>query len=401
MATNDQNFSNNKKVKMIATAVYANCPYLKKAHSYVPQSQMEDKKFGNKYTVYIPDPGKTRIASATAGKTGLAAQYDAINEVEYDIVCDAALNDCELSLWNKLGDIESFKDQIALPKGRSVARGVEKAAIDKTIFRASQAVIGEAGLEILSEAQGALDMTGAVGTKVTFINPTVGTKIAAKALGAFNNTDIAKDLYRENWLGKYGASTIVTESYMPVIVADSARTASVSLTAVTTDGEIVGFEPIVRVTGTAKAGDVFTVEGLKMVDKNGVQVDTDYTIIVGENGSIPELRIEIAGKSCNNANAWVAAGTDSLTLTYALEHGKKYAVTQTRIEGAVAFDSYKFADLPGTKMTTEKFEDSAIEVQCYEGGNIDTFTSGVRIVVPFAVGLPDPREAVLAYIEMN
>ena len=254
---------------------------------------------------------------------------------------------------------------------------------------------------VREEAQGALDMTGAVGTKVTFINPTVGTKIAAKALGAFNNPDIAKDLYRENWLGKYGASTIVTESYMPVIVADSSRTATVSLTAVTTDGEIVGFEPIVRVTGTAKAGDVFKVDGLKMVDKNGVQVDTDYTIIVGENGSIPELRIEIEGKSCNNANAWVAEGTDSLTLTYALEDGKKYAVTQTRIEGAVAFDSYKFADLPGTKMTTEKFEDSAIEVQCYEGGNIDTFTSGVRIVVPFAVGLPDPREAVLAYIEMN
>ena len=400
MATNDQNFSNNKKVKMIATAVYANCPYLKKAHSYISADQMEGKKYGNKYTVYIPDPGKTRIASAEAGKSGLAAQYDAINEVEYQIVCDAALNDCELSLWNKLGDVESFKDQIALPKGRSVARGVEKAAIDKTVFQASKAVIGTKSLETLSEAQGALDMTGAVGNKVTFINPMVGNAIAAKALGAFNNPDIAKDLYRDNWLGKYGASTIVTESYMPTIVADSSRTASVTLTAVTTDGEIVGFEPIVKVTGTAKAGDVFKVEGLKMVDKNGTQVDADYDIIVGENGKIPELRIEIEGKSCNNANAWVAAGTDSLTLTYALEDGKKYAVTQCRIDTAVAFDSYKFAELPGTKMTTEKFEDSAIEVQCYEGGNIDTFTSGVRIVVPFAVGLPDPREAVLAYIEM-
>lgn len=400
MATNDQNFSNNKKVKMIATAVYANCPYLKKAHSYISADQMEGKKYGNKYTVYIPDPGKTRIASATAGKSGLAAQYDAINEVEYQIVCDAALNDCELSLWNKLGDVESFKDQIALPKGRSVARGVEKAAIDKTVFQASKAVIGSKSLETLSEAQGALDMTGAVGNKVTFINPMVGNAIAAKALGAFNNPDIAKDLYRDNWLGKYGASTIVTESYMPTIVADSSRTASVTLTAVTTDGEIVGFEPIVKVTGTAKEGDVFKVEGLKMVDKNGTQVDADYDIIVGKNGAIPELRIEIEGKSCNNANAWVAEGTDSLTLTYALEDGKKYAVTQCRIDTAVAFDSYKFAELPGTKMTTEKFEDSAIEVQCYEGGNIDTFTSGVRIVVPFAVGLPDPREAVLAYIEM-
>lgn len=400
MATNDQTFSNNKKVKMIATAVYANCPYLKKAHSYIPKDQMENKKYGNKYSVYIPDPGKTRIVSSTAGKSGLAAQYDSINEIEYEIVCDAALNDCELTLWNKFGDIESFKDQIALPHGRSVARGVEKAAIDKTVFQASQAVVGVAGLEILSEAQGALDMTGAVGNKVTFINPTVGTKIAAKALGAFNNPDISKELYRDNWLGKYGASTIVTESYMPVVVGSSATTAAVTLTAVSADGVVVGFEPIRSVTGTAKKGEAFTVEGLKLVDKNGIQTDADYVIVVGDSGKIAELRIEIEGQSCNNANAWVPEGTDSLTLVHLLEDGVKYAITQCRIEGAVAFDSYKFAELPGTTMTSEKFEDSAIEIQTYEGGNIDTFSSGVRIVVPFAVGLPDPRESVLAYIKL-
>lgn len=392
-------FSNNKKVKMIATAVYANCPYLKKAHSYIPKDQMENKKYGNKYSVYIPDPGKTRIVSASDGKAGLAAQYDSINEIEYEIVCDAALNDCELTLWNKFGDIESFKDQIALPHGRSVARGVEKAAIDKTVFQASQAVVGVAGLEILSEAQGALDMTGAVGNKVTFINPTVGTKIAAKALGAFNNPDISKELYRDNWLGKYGASTIVTESYMPVVVGSSASTAAVTLTAVSADGVVVGFEPIRSVTGTAKKGEAFSVQGLKLVDKNGIQTDADYVIIVGDNGKIAELRIEIEGQSCNNANAWVAAGTESLTLVPLLEDGVKYAITQCRIEGAVAFDSYKFAEIPGTTMTSEKFEDSAIEIQTYEGGNVDTFSSGVRIVVPFAVGLPDPRESVLAYIK--
>ena len=243
-------------------------------------------------------------------------------------------------------------------------------------------------------------MTGAVGNKVTFINPTVGTKIAAKALGAFNNPDIAKDLYRDNWLGKYGASTIVTESYMPVVVGSTSRTATVTLTKVQKDGKTIGFEPIKSVSGTAQKGDAFKVEGLKLVDKNGVQTDADYVIIVGDNGKIAELRIEVEGESCNNANAWVPANTDTLTLVPMLQDGKKYAVTQCRIEGAVAFDSYKFAELPGTKMTTEKFEDSAIEVQTYEGGNIDTFTSGVRIVVPFAVGLPDPRESVVAYIEM-
>ena len=400
MATNDQVFTDNQKVKMIATAVYANCPYLKKARSYIPMDQMENKKYGGHYFVYLPDPGKSRILSSTEGKAGLVAQYDAINEIPYEIVCDAADNDCEITLWNKMNDIESFKNQIALPRGRSVARKVEEAAIKKTVFQASQAVVGVAGLEILSGAQGALDMTGAVGNKVTFINPQVGTRISAKALGSFNNPDIAKDLYRDNWLGKYGASTIVTESLMPIVVGSSARTASVTLTPVSTDGEVVGFEPIKSVTGTAKKGDVFKVEGLKLVDKNGIQTDADYVIIVDDNSKIPELRIEIEGKACNNANAWVAEGTESLTLVPMLEDGVKYAVTQCRIDGAVAFDSYKFAELPGTKMTTEKFEDSAIEVQTYEGGNIDTFTSGVRIVVPFAVGLPDPRESVVAYIKM-
>lgn len=400
MATNEQVFTDNQKVKMIATAVYANCPYLKKAHSYIPMDQMENKKYGGHYFVYLPDPGKSRILSSTQGKAGLTAQYDAINEIPYEIVCDAADNDCEITLWNKMNDIESFKNQIALPRGRSVARKVEQAAINKTVYQATQAVVGDAGLEILSEAQGALDMTGAVGTKVTFINPQVGTRIAAKALGSFNNPDIAKDLYRDNWLGKYGASTIVTESLMPIVVGSSARTASVTLTPVSTDGKVVGFEPIKSVTGTATKGDAFKVEGLKIVDKNGIQTDADYVIIVDENGKIPELRIEIADKACNNANAWVPEGTESLTLVPMLEHGVKYAVTQCRIDGAVAFDSYKFAELPGTKMTTEKFEDSAIEVQTYEGGNIDTFTSGVRIVVPFAVGLPDPRESVVAYIKM-
>ena len=400
MATNDQTFTDNQKVKMIATAVYANCPYLKKAHSYVPLDQMENKKLGGHYIVYLPDPGKSRVISSTDGKSGLTAQYDAINEIPYEIVCDAVVNDCELTLWNKLNDIESLKNQLVLPHGRSAARKVEQAAINKTVFQASQAVVGEAGLEILSEAQGALDMTGAVGNKVTFINPTVGTRISAKALGAFNNPDIAKDLYRDNWLGKYGASTIVTESLMPVVVGSTSRTASVTLTPVSIDGEVVGFEPIKSITGTAIKGDAFKVEGLKLVDKNGIQTDADYIIVVDDNGKIPELRIEIADKSCNNANAWVAEGTESLTLVPMLEDGVKYAVTQCRIEGAVAFDSYKFADIPGTKMTTEKFDDSAIEVQCYEGGNIDTFTSGVRIVVPYAVGLPDPRESVIAYIKM-
>lgn len=401
MATNDQNFSNNVKTNIIKTVVYANTPYLKKAVSYVPESQMKDKKLGNKYKVYIPDPGKTRIVSSAQGKAGLQAQIDPINEVEYEIVTKAGLNDCELTEWNKIGDVESWSKQIAQPRGKSVARTVEKDAIDSTVFRASQAAVFSAGdLNAIGDATSLLDLTGATGEKVTFIYPTVGSRLAKAALGAFNQQDIAKDLYKDKFLGRYAESAVVTESYMPVIEGNSAASASITLTGVSADGERIGFEPITSVTTSAPKGTPFKVEGLKLVDKNGVQTDADYVIILeDDNGHIPELRIEVAGKACNNANAWVDEDVTELTLEPMLESGKKYAVTQTRLESAVAFDAYKFSELPGTKSTTEEI-DSPIEVQIYEGGNIGDFSSMVRIVVPYAVGLPDPRESVLSYIEM-
>ena len=109
---NEQEFSLNKKTKMIATEVFDKTPYIKKAHSYIPQSQLEGKKYGNVYTVYIPDPGKTRIAKASSGKDGLEAKIDPIQEVEYVIETKAGLNDCELTEWNKLGDVESFKNEV-------------------------------------------------------------------------------------------------------------------------------------------------------------------------------------------------------------------------------------------------------------------------------------------------
>ena len=112
-------------------------------------------------------------------------------------------------------------------------------------------------------------------------------------------------------------------------------------------------------------------------------------------------RIELEGKSCNNANAWMPSATEagSKNLTYALENGAKYSVGQTRLEAAVGFDSYKFDELPGSRMTEESTE--GMTVQVFEGGDINNFSSVVRIVVPFAAGLPEVRDAVLSYIKIG
>ena len=400
-----QEFSLNKKTKMIATQVFDQTPYLKDSKSYVPEDQMSGKKYGGSYSVYLPDPGKTRIAKASAGRDGLKAQVDAIQEPEYVIECVAALNDCEIDEWNKLNDIESFKNEIIDRRANSVAQNIEKDAVDSTVFRSCQvAYVGELDLNAIGLGSAGLDNVAVAGKKVTFVNPDTGALLAKKALGLFNHPEIAQKLYDDKYIGRYGSTDVVSEIFMPTVVANSGHTATITLEAVTDATGTIGFKPVKSLaSGTATAGDVFKLAGLKIVDLNGIQTNKDYSVVVGPDGSIPEIRIEIEGKSCGNANAWMPTGTTagSKSLTYGLVNGKTYTVIQTRAKGSVAFDTYKFKEMPGTKMEKARYEGSPIEVQVYEGGNIGDFSSMVRMVVPYAVGLPDPREAVLSYVEAD
>lgn len=48
-------------------------------------------------------------------------------------------------------------------------------------------------------------------------------------------------------------------------------------------------------------------------------------------------------------------------------------------------------------MTVEKKDE--VTLQTYKFGNGETLTTLVRLVAPFAVGLPEPRSSVLAYLE--
>jgi hypothetical protein len=403
MAENE--FTLAKKVELIKQKVYDQCPYIKKAQSYVPQEQLAGKKYGNTYTVYIPDAGQSRIAKASDGKDGLKANTKAIKEAEYVIETKAGMNDVELTEWNKLGDIQDFKREILNKRCVNLARTIEKEAIDSTVFEAVQVgYIGELDLDAIGLGSAGLDEASVAGDKVTFINPTVGAKLAKKALGGtfISNDEIAKKLYAQKYLGTYAESAVVTESLMPTIVASTARTASITLTAVTDATGTIGFKPVKALNdgSTAKAGDVFKLDGLKLVDVNGMETDKDFYVVVGQDGKIPEIRITVKGKGYGNANAWVESTmtAGSKSLTSALKNGQKYAVIQTRTKESLGFDAYEFDEIPGTKMTKDSID--AMSIQVYEGGNLGDFSSLVRLVVPFACGIPDPRNAVLSYVEV-
>ena len=53
----ENKLSNNKKTKMVAAVVSDQMDYVKKSKSYLPESELKNKKYGRTYTVYIPDPG--------------------------------------------------------------------------------------------------------------------------------------------------------------------------------------------------------------------------------------------------------------------------------------------------------------------------------------------------------
>lgn len=385
-------FSNNKKVKLIAGEVYDNLPYLKKAHSYMTQGELEGKKYGKSYSVYIPDPGEVH--------DGLEASPDAINEVEVNVTLQNKNTSVELDAWNKLTDIESFTNEIAKPRGIKLARSVEKDAIDQTVTKAFQVVSGNASFKTLTDMSKALDEVGVAGTKVSFVKPSVAGTIAAGGLANFIPSEIQSKIYKDAYLGQYAGASVIEESLMPVVEWTAAPTASFSTTAITamdgTETVTAGYK--VAVTDNAPFFP-FKFPGAKIVGVDGMETDQDLYVIADSNSAVPEIRLAVKGYNVNNANAVIDEALTAATgnLTTAIATGK-YALGQCRTEDAVGFDKYSFSDLPGSENVTETVNNVSIKMSTYGDGKY--MTTLTRLDLPYAVTLPDPRKAVVGYIKL-
>lgn len=386
-------FSNNQKVKLIAGEVYDNLPYLKKAHSYMTQGELEGKKYGKTYKVYIPDPGEVA--------DGLEASPDAIKEAEVDVTLQNKNTSVELDSWSRLVDIESFTNEIAKPRGVKLARSVEKDAIEQTVPKAFQAVSGNASFKTLTDMSKALDEVGVAGTKVSFVKPSVAGTIAAGGLANFIPNEIQSKIYKDNYLGQYAGASVIEESLMPIVNVAGTETASFSTTAITAlDGTAtVTAGYTVAVTDNAP-GVPFKFPGAKIVGVDGIETDQDLYVIADSKSAVPEIRIAVKGHNINNANAWVEDALTAATgnLTTAIAAGK-YAIGQCRTEDAVGFDKYTFADLPGSENVTESVNNVSIKMSTY--GNGQNMTTLTRLDLPYAVTLPDPRKAVLGYFKIG
>ena len=383
-------FSINDRVKLIAGEVYENVPYVKKAVSYMSQEQTKGKKNGQSFKIYIPDPGKTI--------DGIVADPDGINEREVEVTLTAANNSCTVNLWDRLTKIEDFTKEIAKPRGLNLGRSIEKKCIENTVFNAAQAVVGSADPATLAKASTMLDEVDAVGTRVAFLKPTTEGKITSN-VKFYQGDEIQKDIYKNAYIGEFAGASVIRESLMPIVKGDGSS-ATVTFSPVSGEGSksatVVGFEPLVSAAGLKK-GQPYKIDGLKVVNLNGVQTDQDFVIIPTADGKFPEIRITVDGEAHNNPNAWVATGVTGGNTENMLTSGKEYYVGQIRTEDAVGFDTYTFDRIPGTEETTEDVKN--IRIKCSIGGDNIKGESSVVLRAPYAVTLPEARKAVVAYFQ--
>lgn len=383
-------FTNNKKVKLIAGEVYDNMPYTKKAKSYMTQGELEGKKYGNTYSIYLTDPGEVH--------DGLEATPDAVTEYEVPVTLKNKNTSVELDAWNKLGDIESFTDEIARPRGRKLARSVEKEVIEDTIPKAFQIVVGAANFKTLTDMSKALDEVSMAGTKVTFVKPTIAGTIANGGLANFIPSEIQSKIYKDAYLGQYAGASVIEDNLMPVVNIAGTETASFAVANVSGNGDesttVVGY----NVTGfTGSPNAPYKLEGVKVIGLDGMETDQDFYVIADKDGKIPEVRLAVKGHNVNNANGWVESGSFTPTATLAVESGK-YALGQCRDEQAVGFDQYKFSDLPGSENATESVGNVSMKMSTYGDGKY--MTTLTRLDLPFAATLPEPRRAVVGYFKI-
>ena len=397
-----QNFAHNKKCKIFAAAIEAACPYTSKqcSVSKMSQDQLAKMKFGREYTIYLPSVAKV--------SEGLETEPTEIEEVEAKVFSTNLNTSVSLDAWNSLVDLESFADEVAVPNVTHLARVEEQKIVARNIFKSLQAVVyNTADYGLIGDSAAALKELGwSTNGMYTFIDPTSVSKITRTGLNLFlTNDKVFMDTYGKAAIGTYAGSKVLEDDVLPTLKT-GASIPEVTITLVPVedaDNNVIGFEPVDSVSGSNLIpGLAYKIEEAKIVDNTGIESQKQNVIAIVQDtaGHIPQLRISIEGQNFGNPNAWVPAGTQSLTLTPILEAKTIYALSQTRMKEVFAYDSYKFGGIPGTE--TEDYGSAGNHsVRMTIGGNAKSLTKLVRLDSPSASGLFEPRGSVTGFLKIG
>ena len=414
------NFVKRKALRLLASAVREQMPYIANAESLFPQEAMKGKKYGMAVHGYLPDAGSVY--------DGLVATPDKAHEVEITAYVKSKGTAVEVDLWDEFTNIEDFKKTIVDKRAGKLAREVQLAIMSENIFRSAQvSVASSAGLPLLGEASAKIDELAVDGDKVCFQTPTVYSAIGDTTLKNFLPSETMKKIYGERNLGTYHTAAQVELPGLEILNTTGMDAAPTITMAVVKDASnnVIGLKPTEEITGSGTGslikGVPYKVSGLKIVDESGIETAQDYIIIVNEEVRydndgvaqtvqyIPEVRVTVDGKAYGNPNAHMDAttlaaaisGSDAtFTLSPVLTASKHYQVGQCRTIKSLSFDQYRFDSLPAAKQDeVGTYKNLTLKMQ--SAPQLLNGVNMMRIDMPFCAKLWEPRQSVTTYLLLD
>lgn len=399
-------FSLNRKTQYLAAAVNDNVPYIQASRSYL-KDKVDGKKCGMTYNFYFPDPGK---AYAGTSEVDITNDLKTITEREVSCTLMNARTSVDLGTWERLTEIEDFVNEVAEPRGQTLATEIEIDSINRGWKVSDGAKVinaNELGMDDLAGLAASLKSIRSRGKFRGFAHPAFFHSLGAKNLSLFLPSDIMREIYRSAFIGNYMDVDWVSETYMPTLSVTGAQTAA-NVTTIGTDGiSITGTNLYVGMMFTlsgveAKCTDMFgrrTAEDKVFIVESVNEAKTAGTLsqkIVTHDGTASVTGAEIT--NCNTYGAFTAICTAGLTAKTLLTATGDYTIIQARDADALEWDTYKHPKLDGCTESTQRV--GKITAQVAKWANVYTRQQIVRVDVPYISQMIDGRRSRLLVVKL-
>ena len=406
MANETNSFSLNRKTQFLAAAVNDNVPYIQASRSYL-KGKVEGKKCGLTYNFYFPDPGK---AYAGTSEVDITNDLKVVTEREVSCTLMNARTSIELGTWERLTEIEDFVNEIAEPRGMTLATEIEIDSITrgwKVSDGARVVAAADLGMDDLAGIAADLKAIRSRGKFRGFADPSFFHSLGAKNLSLFLPNDIMREIYRSAFIGNFMDVDWVSETYMPTLSVTGGMTGA-KVTAIGTDG--------VSVTGTnLYSGMIFTLSGVNAycTDMFGRKTKQEKVFIIdsvngsGTEGTLSQRIVCSTGNAaeataentnCNTFGTFGQICTTGLTGNTILTATGDYSIVQARDADALEWDTYKHPSLAGCEESTQRV--GKISVQVAKWANIATRQQVMRADVPYISQMIDGRRSRLLVIKL-
>ena len=406
MANETNSFSLNRKTQYLAAAVNDNVPYIQASRSYL-KDKVDDKKCGMTYNFYFPDPGK---AYAGTSEVDITNDLKTITEREVSCTLMNARTSVDLGTWERLTEIEDFVNEVAEPRGQTLATEIEIDSINRGWKVSDGAKVinaNELGMDDLAGLAASLKAIRSRGKFRGFAHPAFFHSLGAKNLSLFLPSDIMREIYRSAFIGNYMDVDWVSETYMPTLSVTGAQTAA-NVTAIGTDG--------ISITGTnLYVGMMFTLSAVeaKCTDMFGRRTAEDKVFIVESvnqaktAGKLSQKIVCSVGNAseatavqtnCNTYGTFSTICTTGLTGKTLLTATGDYTIIQARDADALEWDTYKHPKLDGCTESTQRV--GKITAQVAKWANVYTRQQIIRVDVPYISQMIDGRRSRLLVVKL-